>query len=258
MAEEFDRPISALLSDGYGDVAARITGDAPRQLFLWLALIFLKVHLHNRRLRFHLNPKNGSAMMAEAYDWPSLHHIHCIARSFYTGAKLVSPVIGSFAILPAMPLRGRGDFDFCDLHVPQTILLQLGEVALFAVLNDCRIVISMQADLLSRIEAPLSPLQLREIFAALAYTNLRLKERPRFHSSFDTVSAEYVITATVPDPVVLEDHDPNRFGNLLFHLVRDYLKLVPELEREAQEQNIRSGKYSYVWGSNGEFLPGTI
>jgi hypothetical protein len=258
MAERFEHPISALLSGRYDEVAARITGDAPRLLFLWLALMFLKVHLHNRRLRFHLDRRKGSAMISDLYDWSSLHHIHCIVRSFYSGARLESPVIGSFAVLPALKVRERGDFDFCDLHVAQSICLQLGEVALVAVLNDCRIVISAQADQLSRIEGSLSPLQLREVFAAFAYTNLRLKERPRFHSFFDTHSAEYVITGTAPDPVVFDDHTPSRFGSLLLHFVRDYLTSLPDDERHAQEQNIRSGRYSYMWGPDGRFLPGTI
>jgi hypothetical protein len=197
-------------------------------------------------------------MIADLYDWSSLHHIHCIARSFYSGARLESPVIGSFAVLPALPLGGRGDFDFCDLHIPQSVLLQLGEVALIAVLNDCRIVISMQADLLSRIESPLSPLQLREVLAAFAYTNLRLKERPRFHSLIDTRSGQYVITGTIPDSVALDVHTPSRFGSLLLHLLRDFLASLPDEEREAQEQNILSGKYSYMWGPDGRFLSGTI
>jgi hypothetical protein len=87
MAETFETPLSGLL-ENY--LRARTLAEAPeiqRLLFNWLVLIFLKIHLKDRLLPLHLDRRQGTEKIASVYAWDQLHHLHCVARSFYTNAE---------------------------------------------------------------------------------------------------------------------------------------------------------------------------
>ena len=68
MATIFENPISDAFARGWKGVTDLIRKDGGRLLWLWLALIFLKAHLKHRKLRWHLNRKQGDARIADAYD----------------------------------------------------------------------------------------------------------------------------------------------------------------------------------------------
>lgn len=99
MAREFEDPISNLIAGGDKAVFEHVTREGPWLLFRWLALILFKTHLKDRSLRFNLDKRQGAEKISELYDWEEMHHIHCIARSFYTGAQLDPTVFGSVLML---------------------------------------------------------------------------------------------------------------------------------------------------------------
>jgi hypothetical protein len=101
IAQVYERPIAELISAGYGAVRDHLLRHGPQLFFTWLALIFIKTHLKDKRLRTFLDRRRGGEMIAESYSWEDLYHVHCIARSFYTGARLDSTAIGSLAVLAA-------------------------------------------------------------------------------------------------------------------------------------------------------------
>src|SRR5262249_34980965 len=136
MSEVFERPISHLHSQGFNAITEHVRRDGPWLIFKWLALIFFKAHLKDTSLRFHLDLRKGSQNIGDAYPWEDFYHIHCIARSFHTGAKLAAPVLGSFFILPGKTGTPFGDFDYSDLYGPKTMLLRLGEIVFVAALMD--------------------------------------------------------------------------------------------------------------------------
>jgi hypothetical protein len=107
-----------------------------------------------------------------------MHHIHCIARSFYTGAELDPTVLGSLLILPAKTGTAFGDFDYRDMHHGRTVLLRLGKIGIVSVLNDSCAAWNVLKGLLEKLNGPLSPSQFKELMAHMAFINLRLKERP--------------------------------------------------------------------------------
>jgi hypothetical protein len=88
MAKIFETPIGAASARGRKGVTELVAKDGGRLLWHWLALIFLKGHLKHRDLRWHLNRNPGDARIDDTYDWTELHHIHCVVRSFHTGAFL--------------------------------------------------------------------------------------------------------------------------------------------------------------------------
>ena len=57
-------------------------------------------------------PQLGDARMADAHDWTRLHHIHCVVRSFHTGAA-TAPPLKSNGALPQTRTRERRHAAFC-------------------------------------------------------------------------------------------------------------------------------------------------
>jgi hypothetical protein len=199
MANAFETPISELIADGYEAVADQVKREGPWLLFKWLSLIFPKTHLKDRNLRFNLDSRDGREKIADFYSWDQLHHIHCIARSFYTGAKLDQTVLGSFVIFPAKVGTPFGDFDYRDMYAGRTVLLRLGEIGIVSVLNDSCAAWNLLNGLLQRINGPVSPSQSKELFARMAFVNLHLKERPAPASRFSDDGSNYVILAESPE-----------------------------------------------------------
>ena len=106
MATEFEEPIREAFAKGYEGVANFMRGGGAALLWRWLALIFLKLHLKHRELRWHLHQQLGETRISEAYDWTQLHYIHCVVRSFYTGARIDPRVYGSLFVWSATDVEG--------------------------------------------------------------------------------------------------------------------------------------------------------
>jgi hypothetical protein len=223
-------------------------------LFKWLNLIFFKTHLKDRKLRFHLDSREGSEKIADFYYWEELHHIHCIARSFYTGARLDPTVLGSFLIFPAKTGTPFGDFDYRDMYAGRTVLLRLGEIGLLSVLNDSCAAWNLLKGDLQRIGGPLSPSQFKELFARMAFINLHLKQRPVPASSFSAEGCDYVILADVPEVVELEKAESTEFGRLLYWCCEDIIRALPSGDQERISHHIKEGTLSFLFDGDGKFV----
>lgn len=193
-----------------------------------------------------------SGVIGECYYWEEIHHIHCITRSHYTGAKVDKNVYGSILILPALLVEGFGSFDYVDSQAGKTVMLQIGEFCMIAVLNDACAGYTFFSENLKKIAGPLTPFQLREIVAHLNFINLHLKERPLYQSSFK--DKEYRITATVPEMVSLLDEDEwiATHGQFLRYYVQDILGDIENKESILTE--IEEGKRTYLFNEKGEFI----
>src|SRR3989344_4746269 len=107
-----EAPVSQLLDGDPAPVASRLDDKGRELLFVWLCLLFLKVHLKDGRIPVHKDRRRGDARIGEAYHWADLHHVHAVARAPYTGASLMPEVIGSlqgFEIASGPP---AGDYDY--------------------------------------------------------------------------------------------------------------------------------------------------
>lgn len=171
--------------------------------------------------------------IADLYDWQSLHHVHCVARSFIAGARIATGVFGSMILLPGKPGAGEHGFDYGDDYAGRSILLKLGDIALIAVLNDSGASanflrdISITADkqpLLSKITGPLSRIQLREIMIHFAYTNIRLDRRPEFSTEIDRETELCTLEADIPAEFELREGDTSFYGRLLFSACQNALQ----------------------------------
>jgi len=256
MGRIFEEPLSVLITQGYGAVAEFLsTNDGGSWLiFTWLALIYVKTHLKDKNLRLHKDRRLQDGMIADIYTWTELHHIHCVARSFYTGCPIDPKVHGSLLVLPARLEKHYEHFDYGDLYLARTVLLRLGDVAFLTVLNDSCAAWNICRPIWQKITGSLSPLQLKELMAHFAFVNLNLKERPSYHSETDS-EGTLKMSALLPGKVELEDHPRQvELGTVLYGCCRAILSEIGNADKESIIDNVKQGKMSFLFDSEGGFI----
>jgi hypothetical protein len=261
MGHTFELPISKLFEEGYDAVAAHMkTKDGIAQLFVWLALIYLKTHLKDLSIRMHRDHRMPDDNIANAYEWENLHHVHCLARSFLAQVAIDPEVIGSVLLLPVKVALDGEQFDYGDNYPARTVLFRVGEIALFAVLNDARAVLQFRTEpeqaqlgypLLTSITHPLSPIQTRELMAELVYTNLRIEDRPVFRTEVDPLTEEATITAETPDGYHLGVGNRELYGALVSYFCGNLIGGITEPEQSQIREKVREGRFSFLWAEDG-------
>lgn len=251
--KKLEQPIKKLIDSGYSDFIKYLRREGPYELFVWLNLIFLKTHLKDKSLKLHLK-EISNIKISDFYTWEDLHHIHCIARSFYTNADLEKEVLGSILILPVKKLKHIESFDYFDLYDSKSILLRVNDIGIIAVLNDSCLAQNTISDIINIIDNEISPLQLREIFARLSFGNNILNSHPEFSSNIDLTNESYIISATIPTEVGMLDYEIKKFGNIMFYCCDDWLDKRNENEYNILRKNIESGNYTFIINSEGKFV----
>ena len=95
LGRKVETPMSALLSGTFGEVLRLLEEPRNRELlFFWLTLLFLKLHLKDLAVPVHKDRRSGSAAIGDWYECETFHHLHAVARSPYTGARLLPEVQG--------------------------------------------------------------------------------------------------------------------------------------------------------------------
>jgi hypothetical protein len=256
MGEVVERPMRDLLLAGPRAVAEDIQRNSPLNIFVWLGLIYLKTHLKDRLLHFHLDRRRGTQKIADDYDWQHLHHLHAVTRCFYTGSAVLSAAIGSFMQLPMVTAEPEGNFDYADLYLAQTMMLRLDGQAFITVFDDATGAISYFGDRLKKITGPINTLQLREVMVEVASLNLHLKNRPIFRSMFDFEEERHTIVVDLPE-LVLETWRPEIRGRLLYEQMKASGPF-PRFARIGQKRaldEIKAGRRGFIFDDKDEFVP---
>jgi hypothetical protein len=110
MGRMIEERISAVVSGGPDSIQNHLVDNGALEFFVWMGLIFLKLHLKNKASRKCLDMRVPSGMISDDYEWDLLHHIHTVVRCFYIPTVLV---------LPCRPEGSCDHFDFCELHLAQ-------------------------------------------------------------------------------------------------------------------------------------------
>ncbi|MDH2131529.1 hypothetical protein N5J77_10375, partial [Sphingobium yanoikuyae] len=240
----------------YQAVAQRLDEPALRLLFTWLALLFFKIHLKDRSVRLHKDPRIGHEVVGDAYDWGGMHHLHAIARSPYTKASLLAGVIGSLRLYEITGELTHDSWDYLDFSHDQTMVVRVGRVGIVATLNDTTAGESAWSDRLDVIDGPISELQLREIGAMFALANRDLINRPVFSTLVYDKSIA-MITCQRP-PLRLKEFDPAAFGDVLLFAVRNYVEaraiMVDNSRDPAKVAAAIATGYVRFLTSDGEFI----
>lgn len=181
-----------------------------------------------------------------------MHHIHCIARSFYTEAVIDDECLGTIGIFKVKPENEFDKFDYIDNPAGKGVLFQFGEICIISVLNDSCAVSSKMQDVFSKIGSPLSLNQCKEILAHFNYLNLSISNPPRFSSKIG-LDMRYHIQVKKQEVVKLIPLG-NRIvtiGNFMKFYFTEYLKEHPDKERLLKE--LEEEKRSFLWNEKGEF-----
>lgn len=253
MGDTIEVPISRVIAGGADAIREFLAQGNLFKLFVWVGLIFLKMHLKDRAYRFHLDARKGEEKIADMYEWEELHHIHTIIRCFYTGSTIQPEAIGSFLTLPVNPQLTLERFDYGDLYFAQTMLLRLDDVAVVAVFNDSGGAMSYFWRRLQRITGPVSELQLREVMVELAYLNLHMKERPVFVTECDISAQECRVVARRP-ALELIDRDLRVRGQLLRYAFRGYRIEIPNVTQVQVNEAIDAGTLTLLFDDRGKFV----
>jgi hypothetical protein len=255
MGRVVEYPISEVIKKGAEALNAYLQNGHALNIFVWLGLIYLKTHLKDRAHHVHLDSRKGSARIADEYDWELLHHIHCVARCFFTGCEVEREAVGSCLSIPVAGQMPTERFDFADLYLAQTMLLRLGSVGLLVVFNDSGGAMSYFWQRLQRITGPVSELQLREIMVELAFLNLHLKERPVFRTECDIANERCRIIGERLG-LDLQELNPKLRGALLHEAVRHQLPRLrfPGRSEEEVLDALEAGTLTFLFDDNGRFV----
>jgi hypothetical protein len=258
MGRVIEEPMRQIIEGDFDAVSVHREKHGILKFYVWVGLIFLKTHLKDRKLRAHLDPRRGTAPIAEnlQYDWKGLHYLHTLVRCFATDAGIHTSALGSFVIIRLQPAPAGEAFDFGDLYAAQSIMLRMGDFAFLAAFNDGGCAQLFLKQKLDRITGPVSDVQLRELATDLAFLNLHLKEHPILESSFGLKEERHVISGTLVLPE-LEALDYAVRGNIMLYLFRDRLKTMKSYRfSEAEIENMmREGRLTFLFDDkDGSFI----
>ncbi len=258
MGEKIEQPVRNLIDQGFYAVQKHIEENGYWLFFIWLNIIFLKTHLKDKNLKLYRNSRQGSGMISDSYFWEELHHIHCIARSFYTGCHLDFNVMGSFLTLEAKIEDYYEKFDYTDLYHGRSVLLRLNDICFISILNDScasQFRFSNSLNFQKLMSFAWSPIQLREILAHLNFINQNLKYRPKFATIFDSRQNLFRIVAVHSDKIAMDACDRSDLGAILYYCCKPFLDQFETPDIELINDQVKEGKYTFLVDSeNRPFL----
>lgn len=139
MGDELETPMSDLLCNRItmDEFFSKYTEDI---IYKWMNLIFIKMHLRDKNFWYELDErKPDRKKIGEQYEYRLLHHIHCLARTVYTGVEVDRRVWGSLFIGRAKTDKNeKKPFDIWDHYATKTIGIRVYDHVLISTLNDSR------------------------------------------------------------------------------------------------------------------------
>lgn len=255
MGRIIEAPLSELVRAGHAAFNDNAVSGGLLNIFVWLGLIFLKMHLKDRSFRWHRDERLGDEHISDFHTWEEFHHLHCLVRCFYSGAHIDQAAVGSFLTLPMRPELSPERFDFVDLSEGQTLMLRLDDFAVFAVFNDSGGAMSWFHQKAKLITGPITELQAREIAAELAFLNLHLNPRPAFHTETNLFRQTSHICATRSSAPQMRPFDRSVRGALLERTIGFAIDNIRagSATREEIEASIKAGEFTSLFNEDGEF-----
>jgi hypothetical protein len=249
LGRKYEAPLSRLLKKSYDEIINKIE-ESPKilhTLFRWLCLIYFKTHYKDRVYKYELDERaEDPSLISDNYFWEHLHHLHCISRSHYTKAIIDRKVYGSVFIYP---VDKEENFDYCDCLEGRSILLQLQDFAIIAVLNDSHAVSSViqNLNINSHLKFPLEGIQLREIFAHINFININLVHRPQYYSYLNKSNEYRIEVSQLPNKVDLleEEKQSTSLGELVKYFTEPMIGDV--LNRNEMLKALEKGKVTFTF-----------
>lgn len=180
-------------------------------------------------------------MIADSYNWVDMHHIHAMARVHHTGALVEESVYGSLFILPMLKSEPDDNFDYLDSVAGQSVLIQVGDICIIAVLNDSSMSRMAYSHIIDKIAGRLTKFQSKELFARLTHVNMNLKKRPLYSSGLTKRGYE-INTENIPEAIELL-HGEEEYASMgkLFYRYIHHLIPLDTPDRNKMLQHIMNG-----------------
>lgn len=258
LGDRVEQPVSEILFGEFAVVADRLQNPSARErVFVWLALLFLKIHLKDGQVPIHRDRRLGTEKIGDFYDWADLHHLHAVARSPYTRAAIDPGVVGSLFLVEVDDPTSSDEWDVVDLTFAHAIAVRVGRVGIVSVLNDAGAAESAWSHRLGSITGPVTGSQFRELAAMFAVANEAILNRP----TFGTLIFEgrwVVLFARVPHTLEMAEFDAEKFGHALLFALGNTLPTIEvdgSRDPEVVAEKIRSGRVRFLWDEEFNFRP---
>jgi len=83
MEKMVEERISSVIGGKPDSIQNFFANGGVLELFVWLGLIYLKLHLKNKTNRKELDRRIPSGMIGDDYEWDLLHDVRTLVRCFY-------------------------------------------------------------------------------------------------------------------------------------------------------------------------------
>lgn len=183
----YEAPVSNLLRKDYDSLVVYLEKNPEKLklIFKWMNLLFFKLCFKDIENDLILDRRNNSQKIGHIYDWSKFHHIHCIARSHYTKAIVEEGVYGTILIFKRNE-DNLEKFNFFTSPISRSICLEVGDLAIIAILDDSSMCSYFFYEYLKKIgNNKISTIQMIEIFSHLSFLNLNLINRPKYYSTVE-------------------------------------------------------------------------
>lgn len=253
IGREIEQPVSDLLASGFYGVLDHVQRKGPWLLFEWLCLLFVKVHLADKSLRWNLDARQGDQRIADAYAWEHIQHAHRMARRSHTGMHTNLQALGSFWVVSADDREEYGPFDFGTYFWHRSVMLRHRGIALVAILDDSGAAQYLLRDKLLQVTGPIYPHQHRELAARLGHLNKHLRNRPVHHPHVDTLG-RFVLSVEIPEDIGPGLPAEDEFRSLLESSVDNLIAGVTAEEKIRRA--IQTG-FSFLFDKDGRYRSGS-
>lgn len=257
LSRELEAPISKAFKAGFEGVEDFLMKGNRSALFVWLALIFVKMHCKDNSLPLNRDHRENTESIAKEleYDWGLMHHIYCLARASFSEAIIQPEALGSLCIFSLkVDPDAREHFDIGSITFANTFSIRIGDVGIIACFGDGGAVQSKLHQLfLNRIEGKLNFFQFRELLAHFACCRFHLKNPPYFSSLFDIDKSEVTIVCTqIDEEPDFHKIDHSILGKLMKLVLYDSPKDFVEIPN--YEQRLLDGDVGFLFDENGVFI----
>ena len=257
LSAELETPLSKAFSRGFDDLVNYIEKKGYLNLYLWMALLFIKTHVKDQSLRMYLDRRVEYSSIAKGvgYEWESFHHVYCLSRVPYTQATLEQNCVGSFFIVPVESIDAEKEFDYMDVSYANTSGVIIGGIGIITVFGDAGAVYNqIQPTVINKLSGSVTNMQFRELVAHFACCSLHLKNNPKHSTISDSsgVQPPRMICTLLNSNPEFENYNDLVFGSLMDMLLGDLLDgkvALPDFR-----EKFKSGQLSILFDSSGQVI----
>jgi hypothetical protein len=252
MAKVYESEMSGLFGKGPDALQDYMLANGSLLPFTWMALIFLKAHLKDNKLKRFLDRRKGSEPISADYVWEHMHHLHAVARSFHIGAEIEPKAFGSLFVFPVRNDGTNDAFDMMMFTEEQTLYLRLGGTGMIAVFDDACAAANRVRWIIEKIEGPLSWMQAREMAIHMALANHDLINRPHFWTKVSHDNTVYIGGKTDVVPK-FNEFNLSAYGAAM----EDAFPILPSIYGYSDEEAsklLKSGKMGFLLDGSGNFI----